>query len=416
MKSVRSIKSFTSSIKDGIKDYVRPGSGRSSSRGRSSHHRHQSSDKSFDPDRQDRGPATRPPPRRDWRNWGRSSKDDYNANSSGDVSRSSSIRGRSENRKPSSAKADIDLNRELPPLPSLDQWHSQERVKPQHIADLRSPNSHTKASLTSDRSVQPPVRVLTSSAVTERDEIVAARLGSPTKSRPDVYQPTRARKPVGSGLRSPPARTTEFASSIDADSGVRDGDVRIEFGIKDLMPTYSSKSTPAHSHSNSRSIASESNFDAKPRFRTAASVDSHGRSGSAVSRTLSLKQSHPPMLLDKSKSSRSLPTTAPSFSRHRKYDQSDIPPALDSNVANQGRKVATKSSQDAANRRYRHMAEIQSPPIAPQGVDKDDKRAWWHLKSKQKKPTTWMDQLEKLGIRDGVLLNEQGAGSPIVRY
>lgn len=402
MNSVRSIKSLSNSIKDGIKDYIRPGSGRSASRDRSRPAGGKSSE-------YERGQATRPPPRRDWRNWGRTQKEDGGGSSSGDVSRSSSVRGRSENRKGSS-KAEVNLNRELPPLPSLDQWKEPERERQTHIVNMRSPRAIT----TMERQAQLSAAISKSSAVHDKDEIVAARLGSPAKStRPEVYQPTRPHNPTTSTVNAAPYLTTGVAKTTDTDREARDGGVRIEFTIDDLMG--STTATPAHSHSKSTTSAKQSESGSRllptPSTRSGM-LDGHSRSASSISHNLSFKQSRSHTPVDPSKSTSTLGTTAPSFSKHRKYDKTDIPPALNSNMANQGRKVTNKVKDDTRDPKYRHITEITPPPPVP---PKDDKKAWWQLK-KQKKSMTWMDQLEKLGIKDGVLLNDEVAGSPIVRY
>lgn len=428
-RSVRSIKSITSSVKDGIKEYIRPGS---SSRGPSRPGSRSASRAAraawSDHDRHDRAPPTRPPPRRDWRNWGRSHKED-GSTTSGDVSRSNSTRGRSEDRK-TSAKAEINLNRELPPLPSLTQWKEHEQTKPPHIAAMKSPASRSKSSFTSDRKgQQPPVMVkqptgivnqplgaVNRSVVSEKDEIVAARLGSPTsRSKPEVYQPTRLQQPNASSSKATPYASTGVARTTDTDRDLRDGGLRIDFTFDDLMGN--SAATPAHSHS--RSFSSDNHaLGPRPR-KPVPSKEGHSRSGSSVSRGFSFRPTHSHTPSESSKSSGSLTSAAAhGFSRHRKYETTDIPPALNSNMANQGRKVeSSKASDEGLNpdSRYQHMVDIQqfSPPHPPA---RDDKKGWWHLKQKQKKQATWMDQLEKLGIRDGVLLDDSVAGSPVVRY
>lgn len=428
-RSVRSIKSITSSVKDGIREYIRPGSSsRDPSRPGSRSASRAARAALSDHDRHDRGLATRPPPRRDWRNWGRSHKED-GSTTSGDVSRSNSTRGRSEDRK-TSTKADINLNRELPPLPSLTQWKEYEQTEPPHIASMKSPASRSKSSFTSDRQAQQlpamvkqptgmvnqPLGTVNRSVMSEKDEIVAARLGSPTsRSKPEVYQPTRPQQPNASSVKATPYSSTGVARTTDNDRGLKDGGLRIDFTLDDLMG--SSAATPAHSHS--RSFSSDVHaLGPRPR-KPLPSKEGHSRSGSSVSRGCSNKQAHSHTPSESSKSSGSLTgAAAHGFSRHRKYETTDIPPALNSNVANQGRKVESSKTSDEGlppDSRYQHRVGIQqlSPPQPPA---KDDKKGWWHLKQKQKKQATWMDQLEKLGIRDGVLLDDSVAGSPVVRY
>ena len=414
IRSVRSIRSITASMTENIKEYIRPGSSKGLSRSASrsdSHAPYQSvGSTANESDRQDRGPVTRPPPRRDWRNWGRTRKDDSNGGSSGDVSRSSSVRGRSESRKPASSKADLDLNRELPPLPSLDQWKEQDREQHTPVASMRSPSSRAPS-----RPVQPPTNRANSSAVDEKDEIVAARLGSPMKPKPEVYMPRRPQRQSASVTGTKPATrvATRSARTTDTDLASRDDGVRIQFTMDDLMSSYNNSTAPSM-HSHKTSINSEQKLDPGSRLRAPPALQSQNHSRTTSSLSTKTSRSHTPS--DLSKSSLNLPTTPHSFSKHRKYDTSDIPPALNSNVANKGRKMVNNSDKGAADQRYRHMAEINSKSPPPPVPPKDDRKAWWQLRGKQKKPQTWMDQLEKLGIRDGVLLNDDVAGSPIVRY
>lgn len=432
MKSMTSIKSFASSMADNVREYIRPNSSRNhsraGSRSASRADRRAARDAATELERIERGPISRPPPRRDWRNWGRNNKDEANTT----VSRSGSTRGRSETRKAASSKSEINLNRELPPLPSLDQWAGQEAGKPTHIANVRSPSVRSPVSISTDKFGRPqPNLVKKSSTVNEKDEIVAARLGSPAKIKPEVYQPTRPRKPVPATVRAIPSSVAGIAQSTDLDDTMSsDARLRIEFTIEDLMPLSSSNTaTPAHSYS--RSMSSEQQLEARLRLQaspvTHGIFGSHSRSGSSISRSLSFKKarsqaSHSHSSSDVSKTSSSnLPSSVPSFSQHRNYDKSHIPPALNSNMANQGRKVANKEAELAALQ-YQRAADIKSmsppPPVPPKD---ESKKGWWQLKAKQqgeqkKKAMTWMDQLEKMGIKDGVLVNDEVAGSPVVRY
>ncbi|PSK53183.1 Histone acetyltransferase mst1 [Elsinoe australis] len=66
--------------------------------------------------------------------------------------------------------------------------------------------------------------------------------------------------------------------------------------------------------------------------------------------------------------------------------------------------------------RYQYADDIASLASTPPPVPPKDpiKKAKW--KFGKKKATTWMDEMEKLGIKDGVLLTDQLNGPPIVRY
>ncbi|KAG8624766.1 hypothetical protein KVT40_007833 [Elsinoe batatas] len=65
--------------------------------------------------------------------------------------------------------------------------------------------------------------------------------------------------------------------------------------------------------------------------------------------------------------------------------------------------------------KYQYADDISSlgtPSPAPS--EKEGKKFKWKLG--KKRSTTWMDEMEKLGIKDGVLLQDQLNGPPIVRY
>ena len=69
----------------------------------------------------------------------------------------------------------------------------------------------------------------------------------------------------------------------------------------------------------------------------------------------------------------------------------------------------------AVSNKYLYADDISSlhtpPPVPPK-----DKSLKWLRKSKSKKQMTWMDEMEKLGVKDGLLLTDNLQGSPIVRY
>lgn len=400
IRSVHSVKSLASSVRDGIVEYIRPAVSRSHSR-TASRSRGEPSRRA-DVDRNERAATSRPPPRRDWRTWGRSHKDAEP--SSVDASNAPSTRGRSENRKPAGKP---DLNRELPPLPGLSQWKEPAPM----------PVSTPSIKTTTPKTAAPHIK---SSPVNEKDEIVAARLGSPISHmlRPDVYMPTRpqvmsSRDYSTNSTTSPPYKGAGVSRTTDADQVVQGRGHRIDSTTNDLAG--SSVTYPASTARALKRKPVASPTDGTSSVRAPFSSQ-HSREASSTSRNTNIKREHSHTPSDASKSSSNLGSSAASFSRHRKYDSSHIPPALTTNVANQGRTIATKAPQAAGQTKYHRAGEICLPP-GPQPPPKDDKKGWWSLKAKSKRqPMTWMEQLEKLGVKDGVLLNDDGSGSPIVRY
>jgi len=69
----------------------------------------------------------------------------------------------------------------------------------------------------------------------------------------------------------------------------------------------------------------------------------------------------------------------------------------------------------AVSNKYHYADDISSlqspPPVPPK-----DKPLRWLRKSKSRRQMTWMDEMEKLGVKDGLLLTDNLQGSPIVRY
>jgi hypothetical protein len=114
------------SLKEEIKDYIRPRTSHSLSR--------QASKESLRPQNTAESTSSRATTSHGWRSWGMQRK----SSGSNASSRPSSSKGYSEKDVQSSAKPAVDLNRELPPLPSLDTWQEpqSEAKSTAHIATL----------------------------------------------------------------------------------------------------------------------------------------------------------------------------------------------------------------------------------------------------------------------------------------
>ncbi|PNS17426.1 hypothetical protein CAC42_7109 [Sphaceloma murrayae] len=107
------------------------------------------------------------------------------------------------------------------------------------------------------------------------------------------------------------------------------------------------------------------------------------------------------------------PTSVPSAIPKRLMDRQEDP------ATGEVQFVSRQQSIDAFNQlqspKYLFADDISAlgspPPVPPK--DPIKKARWIFGK---KKPTTWMDEMEKLGIKDGLLLTDQLNGAPIVRY
>ncbi|KAH0373304.1 hypothetical protein KCU65_g695, partial [Aureobasidium melanogenum] len=360
-RSIRSIRS----LRDNIKEYIRPSSSggpngensRAPSRS-ASRSSMRSDSKSQDPDI-----------RGGWRSWGRTLKKEH---AQTDVSRSNSRRGRGESPKlPNSKKSEINLNRELPPLPSLDQWKDEQLAPPTRPAPQAPLSTHPPP-----RSEHSKNTKSVDSAMSERDEIIVARLGWPVREKPEVYMPTRSPRHAAA------TKMPVFASANTSD--------KLASGALPRSKSARRERTPEPASSTVRAISSQQNGDlASTRLR--------------------------------SPSNPAFYSASTGFSEHRNYDSSNIPTPLGS-ISSTSTKTrakerpATSSSKHDHKRRQVKDVVVRSPPPVPP-KEASDKKAWWNLKSKNKKPATWMDQLEKLGgVKDGILISDEACSAPHIRY
>lgn len=352
-RSIRSIRS----LRDNIKEYIRPSSSggpngensRAPSRS-ASRSSLRSDSKSQDPDM-----------RGGWRSWGRTLKKEH---AQTDVSRSDSRRGRGDSpRLSNSKKSEINLNRELPPLPSLDQWKDEPLIPPTRPAPQAPVSTHRPAH--SEHS-----------AMSEKDEIIAARLGSPVKEKPEVYMSTRSPRYVAA------TKMPNLAAAYTSDN---------------LTPGALSHSKSAH-----RDRTPE------PTSSTVRAISSHQGGDSTGTRM-------------RSPSNPAFYSASTGFSEHRNYDSSNIPTPLGSISSTSTRnkstnRPATSSKHDLKRRQAKDGIVVRSPPPVPP-KETGDKKAWWNIKSKNKKPATWMDQLEKMGgVKNGILIADEACDAPHIRY
>jgi hypothetical protein len=358
-RSIRSIRS----LRDNIKEYIRP-----SSSGNSRPPSRSTSRSSLRSDSQSQDPDIRG----GWRSWGKTLKKEH---AQTDVSRSNSSRGRKDSPKVSnSKKSEINLNRELPPLPGLDQWRDEPSAPPARAAPKPPPLTHHPVHREHSRNTKS-----VDSVMGEKDEIIAARLGSPVKEKPDVYMPSRS-----------PRYTA--ATKMPNPGAVHTND--------NLLPR--SKSA-AHART------------PEPASSSIRAISSHHQGGSSSTSSRVRSPSNP-----------AFSSPSAGFSQHRNYDSSSIPTPLGSisssslNKKPSERSTTTASSSKQTRQQAKDvLVQIRSPPAVPP-KQTSDKKAWWNIKAKTKKPATWMDQLEKMGgVKDGVLIAEDAdnaCGAPHIRY
>ncbi|KAI7304557.1 hypothetical protein KC315_g15120, partial [Hortaea werneckii] len=190
---------------------------------------------------------------------------------------------RNEKQAPqTSGKPPVDLNRELPPLPGLDSWKNYEA--PAITSPVKSPRSHR-----STRSRQEAKPLSLEPDIGERDEIVAARMGSPTppRSQNHSHQPSLEPtyvppQPTGP---PPPAPTGGAPQAPPVMSATMSGPSDFEYQVyrnsgghhqhTPLITTSESDPKPTISPPTSSSTTTNPNITtAKPSTAVPARVDS----------------------------------------------------------------------------------------------------------------------------------------------
>ncbi|KAK5127896.1 hypothetical protein LTR85_005013 [Meristemomyces frigidus] len=315
------------------------------------------------------------------------------------------------------AKPAVDLNRKLPPLPSLDQWKAEE-AKPKHptapvspVKDrnggLKTPRSHR-----SGRSKADSKLVAVGSELGERDEILAARMGSPT--------PPRSHHPSVDLRSAPPPQPTIPPPTVPNLSANITGpdDFDFDYHQNQLGPTVSIEPCSAiadmkKDRRRSRSIRAAFPSELHDKVKNAMG----GQQGAESPKSTGAGKAH---LINYSRVaggplkgglSRSV-----SKAGHVAATTNHTPVGHSRNNSNYSRKFSMDDYTRMHDNRYANMVEISAPTRqAPPAMPVRDKK-WWQKMGKKPSSPSWMDQVVKSGSRSGVLLTDEVAGAPIVRY
>lgn len=342
--------SVTKSIKSEIKEYFRPGSsGLSRATSRESLGSRGSD-----------ATAAQAPASHGWRSWSLQRKPSNTSLSS----RSSSVRGRSDVRSKESKK-ELNLNRELPPLPSLDQWKDPEEDRPAHSVPVQKPTSPTH--IANLMQTNPKVR-------TRKDHIAHQQSIERKQRQPDdVSRKSSEQRPSRPGMRA-----------VGSDPGIP---IKFE---------------PRSEESIARDLAQSHELMSM----------SHGRSTEAINRSS-------PSLVDSGHSGLSPDESSPFHKPSMKISIDHFhgePPNFSKKISAE-KQMAGRSQE----RRYKHKAEIKANnTLAPgsQSNVKGLKKMLSHLGlgGKRERKETWMDKFEKNGVKGGILIHDEAAGAPVVRY
>ncbi|KAF2086490.1 hypothetical protein K490DRAFT_66682 [Saccharata proteae CBS 121410] len=348
--------SISRSIRSEVKEYFRPSSsGLSRSASKESLRRKES--------------VTAEPqgaPTHGWRSWSlqrKPSSGGLGASRSGSVKRSASLGGLGgrEEGKGGDTKQELNLNRELPPLPSLDQWYELQQEsgadgspKQPHIAALMQPK-------TRGRSDDSPL------SQSQKQKGKQCETGTARKVPPPIKVGSATRVDgAGNPLDEYP-RPGKPKSPMREDSGNLDFDdlmsvMRHKYEVDDAPPQLPSPSFTVSTHSH----------DSQQRQRRPSmkiSID-HWRG------------------------------EMPNFS---KKISMEAPRKARLNAGpGQFKTSVVLGADDAEARQAKGLRKVFS------SMGLGGKKA--------KKEQTWMDRVERAGIREGVLVHDEAAGSPVIRY
>ncbi|KAK4546502.1 hypothetical protein LTR36_001719 [Oleoguttula mirabilis] len=311
------------------------------------------------------------------------------------------------------AKLAVDLNRKLPPLPSLDQWKADEPAKakpataPVSPVKEKSVGVRTPKSNRSRRSKTESKLVIVGPELGERDEIVAAVMGSPTPPR--SHQPSV-------DLRSAPPPPTLPPPAVPRSANITGPD-NLDVGYHQLGPTVSIEPSSAIADMKKDRRRSRS-------IRAAFPTEEHhdrvkhamlSRSGTESPKSTGTAKAH--------LANHSRVAGGPIKGSHIAATTNHTPVGHSRNTSNDvSRKFSVDDYTRMRDSRYQNMVEIeisaksrrQAPPSAVAMPVRDKK--WWQKMGRKPSSPSWMDQVVKSGSRSGVLLTDEVAGAPIVRY
>lgn len=275
----------------------------------------------------------------------------------------------------------VNLNRELPPLPGLDQW------KPVQV-ETAYPGALDLADAENDNEAIPDPRAEYNAFPRRQDSLVNRR--PPTQ---------RAHQPTASTATF---QTCQARQSVHVDADTTEDNDEESARATTTDPSTSSAQSRGR-YSRSKPVVE----GASPDFVYSMSQVSLGRVSTEQGPPTRQWNSTPYVALDTKRHSRNISGSAveaPNFSRKLSSDEYNR--MYDSRYANMLEVTPSVSHGSGSS------GGKNAPPVPPK--DKKSKRHWW--KGKPKREETWMDAVVKSGSRSGVLLTDEVAGAPIVRY
>ena len=327
------------------------------------------------------------------------------------------------------SKPAINLNRDLPPLPSLDSWKDEQLEKPKHVTSLASPPNEKRESVRTPRSHRPhrskqeTKPLLLQPEIGEKDEIVAARMGSPSPPKSGAHShkasvDISATPPCPTALPPPPPPPSAAPPSVPPPvAATMRGPNDFDYGYFDqyyLGPTTSIEpsSTSTDMKKNKRrsqsiQVAYPSDYHEKAKNAALASL------GPEKSPTVGQAQRVTYTRANSGPINTGLRRTMSKASGHLAKSTYHTPVGHSRN--NSGSYELSRELSMDDHHSYQRTVEIsaqkqQAVPTMP----KDKK--WWQRMGKKPSSPSWMDQVVKSGARGGVLVPDDVAGAPVVRY
>lgn len=286
-------------------------------------------------------------------------------------------------------RKEIDLNRELPPLPSLDTWQEPEPqpAASPHIASLMQPKSRSRSRKSTARHTMKTIDTRVETFVAEAMPVYKPEVIRNTKTpEPDTEPQELAASPVSMSRMS---RMSRLDSAAEHDGS-----------------TMARKHSVAHSKTSSGDSC----------FSPPDSVSPGPRSIDLRAIKDRLKD-----VEHTTESSSSLP-----IEYHRR--QSDVttapttrPMTRDGKAPNFSRKISIDGQGRVFDTRNTNVVEITAlPPMPPKRTTNfaalRKVLSKLELKDKSKPLSNWMDRFEAEGIRGGVMVHSSNTPAPVIRY
>ncbi|KAF2431785.1 hypothetical protein EJ08DRAFT_696267 [Tothia fuscella] len=358
--------------KSDLADFVRPrisiGS-RSASRDRNSHSRKASEN-------------VRPGSSQGWRSWGLNRRPSKTSLAEPRVSSDQVERPSGEIQSPLQRK-EPDLNRELPPLPSLDTWQEPEpeSAPGTHIANLMRKKSKSQRKSSARHTMK------TIATIDTHVEMLEA-------SAMPILKPELIKN-----AKSPDLKLQQSTSPMSASKSIFTDRGQAEDSIR--------KQSVSHSKTNSGDSCFSPPDTASP--GPERSLDSNG----IQERFKETKHV--------TKSTKSLPMSYERRPSDATTAPGTRPMTRDGKAPNFSRKISIDTQGRIYDPHHPNIVQItalpQMPPRRPANFAALRKvLSKLELKDKNKPMLTWMDRFEKDGIKSGVLVQENASPAPFVRY